>query len=315
MQPSVLIIGVSGFLGGYIADEFLRQNYAVSGVDASGTRHPVRGELIRHEYLSIPSDAFHALLKDLHPKVVINCAGSSSVARSISNPSLDYQANTALVFELLEAIRLHAPDCSFITLSSAAVYGNPTRLPIKENQNLRPLSPYGFHKLQAEILCQEYSSIHGIHTAIARIFSAYGRGLRRQVIWDIARKCAIYGAVELMGTGEETRDFLHARDVAIAIRLLAERSEFKGEAYNIASGTEVSIHDLASLLIHAFGGQEPASFNGRQDPGTPKNWRADIRKLRSLGFSPSTSLEAGIGDVHAWFQAEVQREFASETGE
>jgi UDP-glucose 4-epimerase len=135
------------------------------------------------------------------------------------------------------------------------------------------------------------------------------------VIWDIARKCAIYGAVELMGTGEETRDFLHARDVAIAIRLLAERSEFKGEAYNIASGTEVSIHDLASLLIQAFGGQEPASFNGRQDPGTPKNWRADIRKLRSLGFSPSTSLEEGIGDVHAWFQAEVKREFASETGE
>jgi UDP-glucose 4-epimerase len=312
LQPSVLIIGVSGFLGGYIAEEFLRQNYAVSGVDASGTMHPLRADLIRHDHLSIPSDAFDNLLKELQPTVVINGAGSSSVARSISNPSLDYQANTALVFELLEAIRLHAPGCSFITLSSAAVYGNPTRLPIKENQNLRPLSPYGFHKLQAEILCQEYSSIHGIHTASARIFSAYGRGLRRQVIWDIARKCAIYGTVELMGTGEETRDFLHARDVAMAIRLLAERSEFKGEAYNIASGTEVSIRDLASLLIQTFGGQEPATFNGRQDPGTPKNWRADIRKLTSLGFSPSISLEEGVRDVHDWFQRELRSAFQGE---
>ncbi|MEB3257603.1 MAG: NAD-dependent epimerase/dehydratase family protein [Cyanobacteriota bacterium] len=312
MQSSALIIGVSGFLGGYIAKEFMRQNYAVSGVDASGKRHSVCVDLVRHEHLSIPGEAFHALLRDLNPKVVINAAGSSSVARSISNPSLDYQANTALVFELLEAIRLHAPGCSFITLSSAAVYGNPTRLPIKENLNLRPLSPYGFHKLQAEILCQEYSSIHGIHTASARIFSAYGQGLRRQVIWDIARKCSIYGTVELMGTGEETRDFLHARDVAVAIRLLAERSDFKGEAYNIASGTEVSIRDLASLLIQAFGGEEPATFNGRQDPGTPKNWRADIQKLTALGFSPSISLEEGVRDVHDWFQSEFQREFQGE---
>ena len=90
----------------------------------------------------------------------------------------------------------------------------------------------------------------------------------------------------------------------MAIRLLAERSEFKGEAYNIASGSEVSIRDLASLLIQTFGGQEPATFNGRQDPGTPKNWRADIRKLTSLGFSPSISLEEGVRDVHDWFQSE-----------
>jgi UDP-glucose 4-epimerase len=304
MQPSVLIIGVSGFLGGYIADEFLRHEYRVSGVDASSRSHPGRKDLYRHDQLSIPSGQFNSILAELQPNYCINCAGSSSVARSISNPSLDYQANTTLVFDLLEAIRLHAPTCSFITLSSAAVYGNPSQLPINENQNLLPLSPYGFHKLQAELLCQEYSSIHGINTACARIFSAYGRGLRRQVIWDIARKCAVYGRVELMGTGNETRDFLHANDVAIAIRILAERSEFKGEAYNIASGKEVSIRDLANLLVNAFGAASPAMFNGRQDPGTPKNWRADISKLQSLGFAPTTSLEAGIRDVLAWFQSE-----------
>lgn len=304
MMPTVLIIGVSGFLGGHIADEFLRHGYHVNGVDASSTSHPVRDGLSRHDHLSIPGGPFNTLLRELQPKVLINCAGRSSVARSISNPSLDYRANTVLVFDLLEAIRLHAPDCSFITLSSAAVYGNPTSLPIKENQTLLPLSPYGFHKLQAEMLCQEYSSIHGIHTAVARIFSAYGRGLRRQVIWDIARKYSVYGAVELMGTGDETRDFLHAKDVAIALRILAERSEFKGEAYNIASGQEVSIRELANLVVKTFGGRSPASFNGRQDPCTPKNWRADIGKLTALGFSPATSLEAGVQDVLAWFQSE-----------
>lgn len=305
MQPSVLIIGVSGFLGGYIATEFLRHDYRVGGVDASGRFHPGRQDLFRHDHLSIASDAFHTLLSEFQPNFCINCAGSSSVARSISNPSLDYQANTALVFELLEAIRLHSPDSRLITLSSAAVYGNPIHLPIKENQNLLPLSPYGFHKLQAELLCQEYSSIHGINTACARIFSAYGRGLRQQVIWDIARKCSVYGTVELMGTGDETRDFLHAKDVAIAIRILAERSEFKGEAYNIASGQEVSIRDLANLFVSAFGGTTPAIFNGRQDPGKPKNWRADISKLQSLGFSPSLSLEEGVRDVLSWFQSEA----------
>jgi len=300
MQRSVIITGVSGFLGGYIANEFHNQGYLVIGVDGNGKGAVHNPRISRHEAMAIPSLEFNSLLTETDPDMLINCAGRASVGLSISNPSLDYYGNTALVFELLEAVRLYAPSCRFIMLSSAAVYGNPGILPINERLMCEPVSPYGFHKLQAEMLCREFSTIYGLKTTIARIFSAYGPGLRRQVIWDIYRKSASGSPVELMGTGAETRDFIHAEDVAIAIRILAERAECKGEAYNLATGQEVSIRQLADLLLACLGDGPQARFNGTRDQGNPSNWRADISKLESLGFVPSIPLEEGVQGFLSW---------------
>jgi UDP-glucose 4-epimerase len=300
MQPSVLVLGVSGFLGGYIADEFLAHGYQVTGVDGTKRKRTSRHGLTRYKQVSLPGDTFHSLLKELQPSFVINCAGSASVGDSLINPSMDFDANTVLVFEVLEALRLQAPNSHFIMLSSAAVYGNPSCLPISENHTREPLSPYGFHKLQAESLCLEYRKIHGIKTVAARIFSAYGPGLRRQVIWDIVKRSLQNEIFELRGSGEETRDFLHAKDVSAAIRILAENCPFEGEAYNVASGQEVSIRELANLITHLTGNQSTPRFNGKEDPGTPKNWRADISRLQALGFSPSVPLEQGLHDFLLW---------------
>ncbi|MCS5697555.1 NAD-dependent epimerase/dehydratase family protein [Cyanobium sp. FGCU-52] len=304
-MTSVLVFGVSGFLGRYIAHEFLANGYPVIGVDAGQKSFIPDLDLFRYEKVNVPGNAFSSLLAELQPWLVINCAGSASVGASFTSPSIDFQANTMLVFEVLEAIRLMAPDSRFIMLSSAAVYGNPSGLPISENHRLEPLSPYGFHKLQAESLCLEYSKIHGIKTAVARIFSAYGSGLRRQVIWDIVRRSLTYGELELMGTGEETRDFLHAKDVALAIRIMAEHSSFAGEAYNVASGEEVSIQELATLLTTMIGTHSSPRFNGQQDPGSPKNWRADIGRLQGLGFTPSISLMQGLQDFLQWSRGQL----------
>lgn len=300
MKPSVLVLGVSGFLGGYIANEFLAHGYPVTGVDNTKRKRTPRQGLTRYEQVCLSGESFRSLLSELQPSYVINCAGSASVGDSLINPSTDFKANTVLVFEVLEAIRIHAPESHFIMLSSAAVYGNPRGLPISESHAREPLSPYGFHKLQAEYLCLEYQRIHGIRTAFARIFSAYGPGLRRQVIWDIIKKSLQSEDFELMGTGEETRDFLHAKDVSAAIRVLAENCSFKGEAYNVASGQEVSIRELASTLTQLIGNQSTPRFNGKEDPGTPKNWRADISRLQALGFTPSVPLEQGLHNFLLW---------------
>jgi UDP-glucose 4-epimerase len=300
MQQSVLITGVSGFLGGYIADEFLSQGYLVTGVDRLGKRVVTNSRVTRHETMAIPSAEFNSLLNESPPDVLINAAGCASVGLSIANPALDYYSNTVMVFELLEAIRSQAPSCRFITLSSAAVYGNAGVLPINESQICEPMSPYGFHKLQSEILCNEYTKIYGIRTAIARIFSAYGPGLRRQVIWDIYRKSISDEPFQLMGTGNESRDFIHSKDVAIAIRILAERAEFRGEAYNLASGKEVSIRQIANLLLTCLGQGPNARFNGNQDQGNPSNWRADISRLQSLGFVSAIPLEEGVQGFLTW---------------
>ena len=119
-----------------------------------------------------------------------------------------------------------------LLVSSAAVYGDPERLPVSEDAPLAPISPYGRHRAEAE----EVALQSGAPVVIARVFSAYGEGLRRQVLWDVAQRALVGGPVELSGTGEETRDFVHARDVAAAISAIAQRSAFDGEIVNVATG-------------------------------------------------------------------------------
>jgi UDP-glucose 4-epimerase len=241
MKPTALVLGVSGFLGCHNTDEFISQGYLVTGLDSHPSKSQPLDGLARYTQTPIASQGFHSLLQELQPSFIINCAGSASVAASLTDPAADFKANTVLVFEIPEAIRRHAPESHFILLSSAAIYGNPSHLPISEGDSSKPLSPYGFHKQKAESLCHEYSQIYGFKTTIARIFSAYDPGLERQVIWDILRRYLQHEGFELMGTGKETREFLHATtDVAKAIRTLAEKGAHEAHAYNVVSGVEVS---------------------------------------------------------------------------
>ena len=134
----------------------------------------------------------------------------------MSDPGDDFRINTSMTFETLEAVRTQVPDCHFLLASSAAVYGEPPSLPVTEDAPLRPLSPYGFHKMQAEAMCREYAALHGLTTTALRIFSAYGPGLRRQVLWDICHKALTSPPVRLHGTGSESRDFVFVDDIAAA---------------------------------------------------------------------------------------------------
>jgi UDP-glucose 4-epimerase len=192
-------------------------------------------------------------------------------------------------------------------LSSAAVYGNPASLPVTEQHAVSPLSPYGYHKRQAELLCEEFSRIYGLSTVCARIFSAYGPGLRRQVVWDICEKVLTTGQLALRGTGGQTRDFVHAADIAHGLHLLATAAPGESECYNLASGREVTVAELVAILLRALGSSLRPAFDGRDTPGDPLRWQADIAKIAALGFSPAIPLEQGLHTVATWCSAELSR--------
>ena len=233
--------------------------------------------------------------------------GEGIVQRSIEDPEDDFLMNTAMTCSMLEALRAAAPDCHFIFPSSAAVYGDPVALPIVEGALPAPISPYGFHKLQAEQLCREYSEVHGMTTTTLRIFSAYGPRLRRQVVWDICRKALTEPTVHLQGTGLESRDFIHVRDIAAAISVVASSDRTpRHNTYNLASGRETSISDLADLVLSTLGLEVDVAFDAVDTPGMPGNWRADISRLRAAGFEPQVSLEDGIDDVCRWARSEIR---------
>ncbi|RYD80759.1 MAG: NAD-dependent epimerase/dehydratase family protein, partial [Sphingobacteriales bacterium] len=189
--------------------------------------------------------------------VCINCSGAASVPDSIIHPLRDFTLNVFNVVKILDAIKRHAPHCKFINLSSAAVYGNPQRLPIAETDFCNPVSPYGTHKQMAEQVCKEYAHYFGLKTCSARIFSAYGPGLKKQLLWDICQKAKQSDTVNLFGTGNESRDFIYVADIVQTLRLLISEASFTGDIFNIANGIEITVRELAETILHQL------NYNGK----------------------------------------------------
>jgi UDP-glucose 4-epimerase len=203
---------------------------------------------------------------------------------------------------VLEAIRRHAAECRVVLLSSAAVYGDASQSPTPETTPTAPISPYGFHKLICEFMLREYNQVFGIGGCSVRLFSAYGPGLRRQVIWDICRKASNGQPVLLDGTGSETRDFLYVDDIALGIARVIDKAAFGGECYNLASGVETSIRSLAQRVVLSLGTQNEIRFSGVVRDGDPHRWWADISRIKLLGFHPSVAIDEGVGRYVDWFR-------------
>ncbi len=307
MAKNVLITGIAGFLGRCAAREFLRAGWKVSGLDVVAPENAALAAGVAYHRTTLPGAALAEILRGDPPDACVHCAGRASVALSMDDPSADFHDNTVLTFELLDSLRRHAPRCRAILLSSAAVYGNPATLPVREDDPIAPLSPYGFHKRQCELLCEEFSRVYALPTLSVRIFSAYGPGLRRQVVWDICQKAMSGARLELRGTGGESRDFIHAADVARALVLLAEQAPAHGEIYNLATGRETTIAELARLILGVLEKGETPAFDGINPSGNPLRWQADISRIAALGFVPALPLETGLRQVANWCAAEFQR--------
>ncbi len=307
MRDTVLVTGALGFLGRAICRFFAEQGWRVVGVDLLPAPEELPEGLTAYHAMALPSAAFENIVAEYQPRVCVHGAGCASVGLSMNDPAADYRGNTALVFEVLNVLRRNAADCRFLLLSSAAVYGNPASLPVTEAHPVRPLSPYGYHKRQAELLCEEFTAIYGVPSAATRIFSAYGPGLRRQVVWDICERVLTTGKLKLHGTGAESRDFIHAADIARGLYCVATKAPCGGEVYNLATGCELTIAELAARLLSALDCAVLPEFDGAATPGNPLNWRADISRLAALGFQPAISLEDGLGEVAGWCREQLMK--------
>jgi UDP-glucose 4-epimerase len=303
-SQAVLITGASGFLGTTLAHYLHEQGYRLFGID----NKPALDPTIFANYASsnVATIDFEHFIGDQKLELCFHLAGSASVPHSLSYPFDDFIKLMPGTVRCLDYLRSYHPGCHFILFSSAAIYGNPVSIPVSEDAQTAPLSPYGVHKVLAEYLLQSYSNIFGIKGSILRIFSAYGAGLRKQLFWDVLSRYYRDGPnspITLLGTGRESRDFIHVRDVAIAALLIGRRPPCHGvTTYNIGSGTETSIHRAVESLMS----KNPIEirFTGHPQPGSPSRWSADVSRLNALGFRPSVSLDSGLADYVSWFEAQ-----------
>ena len=296
MNKSILIIGSHGFIGSHLCRYFEKSWKLYKCDDKAITDDPAFYRVDRN------NPDYDKIIAAVEPDVCIYAGGSGNVSLSISEPATDFLLNTLDVSKLLYAIKGNKPSCKFIHISSAAVYGNPSELPVKENHPVSPLSPYGWHKYMSEILCKEFSTQYQIPTLSMRVFSVYGERLRKQLFWDLYSKFKENGPVTLFGTGKESRDFIYIEDLLTVFDLLIKNAEFKGEVINVSSGIETTIEVAASHFKELYNPKKEIIFNGQVKIGDPVNWRADVSKIQAYGFSAKITLESGLQNYVKWLK-------------
>ncbi|MEZ4874058.1 MAG: NAD-dependent epimerase/dehydratase family protein [Flavobacteriaceae bacterium] len=289
---NILIIGSKGFIGSHCV-QYFSQSAEVWECD-------VVTDYVNQRYFLI--DATNANFEEVFQSqpfdVCINCSGAANVSDSIKNPQRDFMLNVTNVFKQLDAIRKYQPQCKYLNLSSAAVYGNPVQLPIDETHPLQPISPYGNHKKMAEEVCEDFYTHYQIPTCSLRIFSAYGPGLKKQLFWDLYQKSLANNNVTLYGTGKESRDFIYISDLVRAIDCVITKATFQNNIINVANGEEIRIERIAASFFKDT--QTSFVFGGESRQGDPINWVADISLLKALGYEGQVPLEEGIKHYWKW---------------
>ena len=226
---------------------------------------------------------------------------------SIERPIRDSEVNVIGTLRVLEAAR-RAGVRKVVYSSSAGIFGELVRLPIREDHPVEPDSPYGASKLAGEKLCLAYGRLYGFEAVALRYFNVYGVNQRYDAYGNVipifARQMLRGEPVTVFGDGEQTRDFVNVGDVAKA-NLAAALARGVSGAFNVGSATRVTINRLVALMAVAAG-VEPAVTHGPPRPGDVRDSLADVSAAgAAFGFRPAVGLEDGLAEYMAWSRKEI----------
>jgi UDP-glucose 4-epimerase len=304
----ILITGSNGFVGGSFGRFAARGGHTVLGVGRAA--QPARGWLAAYAQADAASADLAPTLREFAPDVLFHAAGTASVRASLEAPLEDLRASVLSFANALNSVRRSGVRPLVLFPSSAAVYGDPAQLPVKEDAPTRPISPYGFHKAACELVAREYADCFGARVVVCRLFSLFGAAQRRLLVWELYRQCAGKDdTVWLEGTGEETRDYLHVDELSSALLRLAEarlsddtRGEGECLTVNVASGAGVGALELARRVRDLVAPAKEIRCRGMVRPGDPRAWQADTALLRSLapGWQPRPFAESLAACVEEW---------------
>jgi nucleoside-diphosphate-sugar epimerase len=311
----ILVTGGAGFIGSHIVNRLIAGGSEVTVFDnfSSGKMQNLEDVTNKERLRVIKGDicdteAARVALKGM--EAVFHEAAYVSITGSVKDPILANEINVNGTLNLIKA----ACDVGvkrFVFASSAAVYGED--LPPEKNEDmiLEPSNPYGITKLAGESYVKAFWKLYGLETVALRYFNVYGPKQR----FDI--NCAYGGAITIFlnrilrnlppviyGNGEQTRDFVSVHDVVEANMLALTCKNAVGKAFNIGSGSRVSINQVAEVLKKSLGKPQLVNIYEPARVGDVKHGYADISKSKSiLGFVPRYSFEKGIASLVQWYSA------------
>ena len=306
-----LVTGGAGFIGSNIVRLLLTEGHDVTVLDnfLSGYRCNLKPfpsvRLIEGDVRN--ADAVIQAAEGV--EVIFHLAASVGNTRSIEHPIEDSEINMLGTLQILEAARLHEVR-KVIFSSSAGIFGELKTLPIREDHPVEPDSPYGASKLAGEKLCLAYNKLYRMEVVCLRYFNVYGVNQRYDAYGNVipifAHRMLSEIPVVIFGDGEQTRDFANVHDVAQANYKAALADGVSG-AFNIGSGTRITINRLVELMQDASG-TKPTVEYGLPRKGDVRNSLADISAARdAFGYEPVVDLEEGLAEYMGWMREEVEK--------
>ncbi len=328
MKTKILVIGGAGYIGSHMVRALLRAGFEPIVFDnlSTGDKHSLPPEVTFVEGDILNRENLKSVFREFQIGAVMHFAAFSIVSESVERPLQYYRNNVAgfvtLLYEMIEA-----RVCKIIFSSTAAVYGAPSEIPIKEDSPVQPTNPYGWSKLMIERILQDVSRIHSLSYVILRYFNAAGADDSAEIgenhqpethlipnvlgsLQDPNRKLTIFGDDYNTADGTCVRDYIHVQDLCQA-HLLALRYLEKGgknDVFNLGSQKGYSIKQVIQTAEDVT--QRKIFFElGPVRPGDPPELIAEAEKAKKiLGWEPKRDLSEMI---HSAYKYQTQKQSES----
>ncbi|PYO96688.1 MAG: UDP-glucose 4-epimerase [Gemmatimonadetes bacterium] len=304
MTPKVLVTGGAGFIGSHVADAYLAAGNDVTVLDdlSTGQREqvPAGATFVQAD---VRSPAARELLAKGGFTLLNHHAAQMDVRRSVADPLFDADVNVLGLLNLLEGARLGHVQRVVFASSGGTVYGESARLPVAESAPKLPASPYGTAKLASEYYLATFAQLYGLETVALRYSNVYGPRQNPHgeagVVAIFAHRVLAGQPLTVFGDGAQTRDMVFVQDVVDA-NLAASRvalppgDGIDGRAFNIGTGVETSVNDLAATLV-ALEGRRLAIQHAAERPGElRRNALAVDKAANALGWRARVPVEEGL---------------------
>ena len=308
-DKKIIVTGGAGFIGSHLVDA-LAVNNRVTVIDnlSSGKLDNIRHHLDKGIIDFVEADItdleqIRKLIKD--NQIIFNLA-VQCLRLSFSDPYLVHEVNATGSLNLCQAAYEKGIE-RFIYISSSEVYGTAKTAPMTEDHPMEPTTPYGASKLAGEAYARSYYLSFGLPVTVVRPFNTYGprehlEGAYGEVIPRFVLRAMNNLPPIIFGNGEQTRDFTEVSDIVRGIVLAGECDELIGETINIAAGREVTIKEIAKIVMKVTGQcGELTPIYMEDRPGDVRRHYADISKAkRLLNFKAQTTIEEGIQKYYDW---------------
>ena len=295
----ILITGVCGFVGNNLYLKLKKKNELI-GIGRKNRNY-------KNKYKNIiEKEITHKNLVNLNfkPNVIIHCAGSGSVTKSIQNPKIDYEKNVNTTKELIKFISELTKKPKVIMFSTAAVYGNSCE---KNKKQLKPISPYGRNKLKSENILLKKSKKFKFELIILRFYSIYGVGLKKQLIWDVCEK--INNKINVFyGSGNEMRSWINIKDVNRLIQFLIKKGSISNQTLDISGNDVVKNKFLVKKLFKLLNINKVPYFNKKNKKGDPIDQIFNNSILKNLGWKPKINLSNGLKEYAQWYKKNLKKQ-------